>query len=126
MSAHHCQNSIVHCIDFRFQEALDDFIKTHKLQGACDRIGIAGGVKNIGETFHEIDLSETLHHVQHVYLINHQDCGAYGPEVSADPVKELEKHTKDLYIAKQIINQKYPEVQVHCYFLTLDMEFKEV
>lgn len=123
---HHCQAAILHCIDFRFQPTIDKFLAKHKLNGNCDRIGIAGGAKKIGEVFEELNTSETLHSVKDIYLVNHQDCGAYGPQVAENAEKELETHTNDLLQAKKILNEKYPDVNIHTYFLTLDKKFVKV
>ena len=123
---HHCQAAVLHCIDFRFQEAIDQFLAKQGLNGNTDRIGIAGGVKNMGEMFNELSISERLHQVQEMYLINHQDCGAYGPETAKDADVELQTHKSDLLTAKTIIHEKFPNVNVKAYFLTLEMEFVEI
>jgi carbonic anhydrase len=125
MVDHVCSNAILHCIDFRFQEFLDRFIDEQGMGGDCDRISIAGGVKEFGEMFHELDLSEQLHHVKDMYLINHQDCGAYGEAVVSDP-REQEIHASDLQRARELLVAKYPELRVHLYFLTLEGEFRKV
>ncbi len=124
--SHHCKAAILHCIDFRFQEALDKFVKDQGLNGNTDRIALAGGVKSLGEVFEELSISEDLHQVAEMYLINHQDCGAYGPEVARDKQKERETHKRDLSVAKKLIKEKYPQVNVHTYFLTLNKEFVEI
>ena len=124
--AHHCKAAVLNCIDFRFQEAIDGFMKKQGLNGNADRIGIAGGVKNMGEMFQELSISERLHQVEDIYLINHQDCGAYGPEVAKDSKVELETHRSDMLMAKKIIQEKYPQINVHAYFLTLDKDFVEI
>ena len=124
--SHTCKAAIVHCIDFRFQSALDQFITKHNLTGNVDRIGLAGGVKRLGEVFEELSMSEDLHEVKDMYLVNHQDCGAYGPLIAKDKRQELKTHTKDLLNAKKLLNEKYPQVHVHTYFLSLEKEFIKI
>ena len=124
--SHHCRSAVLSCIDFRFQEAINKFILEHNLNGNTDRIGLAGGVKKLGEMFEELSISEDLHQVDDMYLINHQDCGAYGPAVAQDQQQELKTHTRDLLTAKKLINEKYPQVNVYTYFLTLEKEFIEI
>lgn len=121
--AHICTNAILHCIDFRIQKHLDRFIKEMELEGDCDRMAIAGAVKNLGEAFYQLNLSNMLHHTKHIYIINHKDCGAYGAEVAADPEVEMATHTADLLLAKQILENKISGVTVHPYLVTLDGEF---
>lgn len=124
--AHTCTNAILHCIDFRIQKHLDRFIKEMKLEGDVDRMAIAGAVKNLGEAFFQLNLSNILHQTKHIYIINHQDCGAYGAEVAANAEKEMATHSADLLLAKQILENKIPGVKVHPYFVTLDGEFVPV
>ena len=49
MSDHYtCEAVAVHCIDFRFQKAISEYLAL-KFPEGYDRISVAGGVKNILE-----------------------------------------------------------------------------
>jgi len=115
---------MLHCIVFRFQSALDRFIENQGLKGDVDRISMAGGTKEWEKAFYQLEISLRLHEIKKIYLINHQDCGAYGPDVAADKENEWNTHKWDLLKAKVALEEKYPEVEVFVYFLTLDKEFK--
>ena len=116
--SHHCQAIIIHCIDFRFQDHLTDWTKN--LKGGFDRLSIAGAVKDLPYVISQIDISYRLHHVKEVYLINHEDCGAYGIEGT------FKKHKEDLIRAKKAIKDKYPELSVFLLYLKLDGSFLKV
>ena len=80
-------------------------------------MAVAGGVKNLAFILDQIELSVKLHGICEVYLINHEDCGAYGAEGT------FEKHKKDLLFAKRIIGEKYPKLKIFPLYLKLDGEF---
>jgi len=115
---HSCRSAIITCIDFRFQKFITGF--TAKLTGGFDRIAIAGGVKNLPFILGQIELSSQLHHIKEVYLINHEDCGAYGSAGT------LQKHKQDLKTAQQNINKRLPDLKITLFYLKLDGEFVKV
>lgn len=118
-----CANAIVHCIDFRFQDFLDEFMQNHALNGNCDRISLAGGVKDIAVMYSEVEISHKLHHTERIYLINHQDCGGYGLDDSLSELEEKQFHATELEKTKHFLNDLLPEVEIEAYFLTLQGEF---
>ncbi|KKQ59961.1 hypothetical protein A3B42_04915 [Candidatus Daviesbacteria bacterium RIFCSPLOWO2_01_FULL_38_10] len=117
---HQAEALIATCIDFRLQEAINNWIAQNFSPKTFDRVALAGGVKNLGIILNQIDIACRLHHIKKVVLINHEDCGAYGQEGTE------EKHTEDLKIAKQKILSQFPELQVETYYLKLDGTFKMV
>ena len=116
--SHNCRAIVVGCMDFRLRSGIRKW--TAKLEGGFDRLAIAGGVKNLPFVLDQVELSYKLHHITEVYLINHEDCGAYGEEGT------FEKHTKDLSFAKKIIGQKFPKLKIMTLFQKLNGEFVEV
>src|SRR3989338_8887517 len=90
MNNHVCEALVVTCIDFRFQDFVNDWIAKNIPLHSHDRVAFAGGVKNLEAILGQIEISHRLHHIKKVVLINHEDCGAYGPEGTP------EKHTEDL------------------------------
>jgi carbonic anhydrase len=123
---HHCKAAVVTCIDYRFHEAVEKWLKDKGLNGNVDFISMAGAVKDFGMALDELDISKRLHAVKEIYLVNHQDCGAYGPAVAADKKQESKTHKRDLLEAKKMLEYRYPGVKVETYFLTLDKEMKLV
>jgi len=118
-----CGNAIVHCIDFRFQDYLDEFMHSHGLNGDCDRISLAGGVKDIAVMYKEVEISHKLHHIDRIYLINHQDCGGYGLGDSISELEEKKFHAGELEKTRHFLNDLLPDVEIEAYFLTLNGEF---
>ena len=90
------------------------------LKGGFDRLALAGGVKNLPFVLDQVELSYKLHHIDEVYLINHEDCGAYGAEGT------FAKHKKDLKFAKMIIHQKFPKLKIVPLYLKLSGEIVEI
>jgi|SRR3989338_2036387 len=116
---HSCRAIIVHCIDFRLTQFLNKWVET-AVSGGFDRLAIAGGVKNLPFVLDQIKLSKSLHGIKEVYLINHEECGAYGEAGT------FEKHRADLIKSKKITLEKYPDLTVFLLFLNLDGSFNWV
>lgn len=63
----------------------------------------------------DIGVSVELHNVDTIYLLNHEDCGAYG-DMDFTAVDEINQHKNDLEDARKIILDKFPNVEVKLYF----------
>lgn len=121
---HKAESIIVTCIDFRLQEAINNWISQNFAPKTFDRVALAGGVKNLDTILGQIEIAHSLHHIKRVVLINHEDCGAYGQENFPDTEVEHNKHTQDLTEARAKITAAYPHLKVGTYFLHLDGTFK--
>lgn len=118
MNDHQAEAIVVTCIDFRLQEAINNWISQNFAPKAFDRVALAGGVKNLETILSQINIAHRLHHIKKVILINHQDCGAYGVEGSP------EKHAEDLRNAKAKVKEIYPNLEIETYYLYLDGTFE--
>ncbi len=108
-------------MDFRLRKYLRAWATSTIDEGGYDRVAIAGGVQNLGVIVDQVGLSVKLHDICEVYLINHEDCGAYGPEGTYG------KHKKDLLLAKSVLKQKFPHLKkIIPYYLKLNGEFVRV
>jgi carbonic anhydrase len=108
-------------MDFRLTERIREWLKQNDLMGDCDIVAIAGSAKDIvdgseGERNHllkQIEISEKLHHATKVILMNHTQCGAYaGSYKFASEDEEIAQHTTDLKKAEEIIQAKFPNMEV--------------
>ena len=108
-----CEAVVVTCIDFRFQEFFDPWLRERLRHGNYDRIGIAGGVKNWETVFGQIQIAKELHGVKTVLLVNHEECGAYGEEGT------LHRHETDLREARDNVRERFPDVDVALYYARL-------
>ena len=127
--SHKCWSTVITCEDFRLHQRGDgrnyiaDFIKN--LNVDCDLITRGGGVQDIvrkkesgfdSSVFRDLEVSVKLHDCNTIYLVNHEDCGAYGAMNFANREEELEQHKQDLENAKEIILKKFPGIEVETYF----------
>lgn len=119
MSEHNCKALIVTCIDFRFQTFINQWISGNFEAKTYDRVSWAGGVKDQEGILKQIEISERLHHIHKVVLINHEDCGAYGAEGTP------QKHEHDLKEIKERILSKFPDLEVSLCYLHLDGTFEK-
>lgn len=116
---HSCQAIVVSCMDFRLRTHLRKWT-IDNIKGGFDRLALAGGVQNLPFVLEQIELSVRLHKTEETYLINHEDCGAYGASGS------FKKHMEDLLFAKKVILQKFPDLKVFLFYLKLNGDFVDV
>ncbi|OGY84092.1 MAG: hypothetical protein A3F54_00895 [Candidatus Kerfeldbacteria bacterium RIFCSPHIGHO2_12_FULL_48_17] len=122
--------TILHCMDFRLEKAIDTFIDDNGYAGSADIISLAGAAKTLANpadkaelatVLREINLSEKLHHVHDCILINHTDCGAYGGRKAfASGEAEYAAHARDLQKAQDILNHTYPKLNVRKILAKID------
>lgn len=117
---HTCQSIVISCMDFRLRKYLRNWTTQYTLLGGFDRVAIAGGVKNFPFIIEQVELSVKLHNICEAYLINHEDCGAYGKEGN------FEKHKEDLLLARDILKQKFPNLKIIPLYLKLNGEFIKI
>ncbi len=67
-----------------------------------------------------------MHNAEIIYLLNHEDCGAYSGMNFSFRDEELSQHKKDLAGAKEIILQKFPGKKVKLYFAELEQGTSDV
>ena len=122
--AHTCDACVVTCEDFRLHmrgdggNVIGDFIAS--LGCDCDLVTRGGAVQDIvrplsgydDSLLRDIRVSVELHRVKTIYLINHDDCGAYGDMDFEDKQDELARHNTDLDEAERIILRNFPSVRV--------------
>ena len=99
------------------------FLDQNNLTGDCDLVSVAGAMKSAVDpdtlvsekefVLKQIDLSHDLHAIKQVIFMHHLDCGAYGgSKAFSTPEAEHERQTADLIKARNLIQQKYPELQI--------------
>lgn len=116
-----CEVVVVTCIDFRFQRMLDRWLQNNVGHGHYDRVGLSGGSLNKEKVFEEIQTSKTLHDVQRVILINHEDCGAYKGKGGSKT-----QHIQDLRDMQKLITDTFKDVEVETYYARLDGSLESV
>ncbi|MBU2236139.1 hypothetical protein KKA01_03725 [Patescibacteria group bacterium] len=138
--SHRAKALIISCMDFRFQDAVNDFSEDLRVEGSYDLITIPGVAKNLSRPdsdelksylLNTIEKSYQLHDIAKVIIINHQDCGGY--EKYDDEQSERVQHFTDLKKAGKIIEGNFPELKVKLYFANIkekgnkrEIDFEEV
>jgi len=89
---HKAQAAVITCIDFRFQEMIEEDLEKRHLNGNCDRISWPGASKDHDKVLETTALSIRLHDPDQVYIYEHQDCGAYGPNNSVETHRQNASH----------------------------------
>jgi carbonic anhydrase len=120
MTDHITDAIVVHCIDFRFQRYLDPWLQERFGHGNYDRVSLAGGVFDFYTILKQVEISNRLHKIKKVILVNHENCGAYGPEGN------YERHKSDLEEAERKIEALFPNLDVETYYLHLDGRFEKM
>ena len=120
MSVHVCDAIVIACIDFRFQEHVDNWLKKTFKKYTFDRVGLAGGIFDFYTVLKHQEISNRLLQIKKVVLINHEDCGAYGKEGT------VKRHEQDLIEAERKIEAIFPHLDVKTYYLTPKGEFREI
>ena len=128
-NAHHCDALVIHCIDFRFHEAIKNFlqnelgIKSYDLltiPGAAKHLTAAGSAARRDGLLEDIGISIKLHEPKEIILINHSDCGAYGGRAAfSDEATEEAAHRAALEEAKSVIGGKHQGVRMRSYYARL-------
>lgn len=119
LTSHYCRAAVITCIDFRLRMFINQWT-FRNIKGGFDQISIAGGVKNLPFILDQIDISYRLHLICDIYLVNHEDCGAYGAAGT------FNQHTKDLKVSKKQISHKYPKLKITLLYLKLNGEFVKI
>jgi len=101
-----------------------------KKYGEFDLIEIAGSCKNLTSPLEEEDrtallenigISIKLHKPHKLILANHIDCGAYGGSKKfKSHEEEIVFHRSELVKAKQIVTDKFPQLQVETELFIMD------
>jgi carbonic anhydrase len=115
-----CEALVVHCMDYRLQKSLNDWLDKNPGAGNYDRVAIAGGVLDIYSVLKQIELAVRVHRIRKVILVNHEDCRAYGPAGT------FERHQVDLTEAEHKIHALHMNLIVEKYYLKLDGAFDRV
>jgi hypothetical protein len=116
-------------MDFRLHESLANFFAAQKLDAdGADVIRVGGAIKSLAQPketrdreflLEQLNVAYELHGVRQFYLINHEDCGAYGLEDVIDSPEELATHREDLRFAKALVQDRFPDTEIFTYFMRL-------
>ena len=127
--AHNCEAVVLHCIDFRFNEEVDNYFDKRFPEG-YDVISIAGSCKGLlNDEEHrkflleQFQISHRLHHPKTIALVQHEDCGAYGGSKNfSDTDAEQKFHQEEFQKAGKLLSGDFPEMDIMGYYAKLSRE----
>ncbi len=97
-----CRYLLLHCVDHRIQEPIHDWLVAEHHTGDTDIISIVGSCLHREEALENIRFAVKAHHISHVVLTQHLDCGAYGGHTAFDsPAEERETLICDMAELKE-------------------------
>lgn len=88
LEMHKARALAIHCIDFRFQNGTQQRLEELGLTDGFDRISWPGTSKDSENVINAATLSIKLHDPDEVFIIEHEDCGAYGEDNSTETHKQ--------------------------------------
>lgn len=137
LSKHHVENLVISCIDFRFKDDIGNAIKETfnisdydeiKLAGASGNLAGLGTEERLKTVLADLSLAVSAHQVKNIYLLTHQNCGAYSKAGHSFPIElspeEVDFHKNELESAKKIVIEKFPSVLVHTGFVEVESDDK--
>ena len=116
-----CEAIIVPCIDFCFHKPSQDAIERSLKIPVCVvrsepgvSLTFAQRGSRLDALMADIESTVNAHHASKVILVDHSDCGAYkmAGMSFADVGIEEGKHEENLKLAKKVIHEKFPNVEV--------------
>lgn len=126
---HTCSSLLFTCMDFRIQAAVSRYMVENSLRGDCDVVSLPGGQKMLADvltrdnTMKMVNLSVELHGVTDIYLVAHDDCGAYGGSGKfKDRSAERKAYKADLEKAIANIKRKHPKMNIWVKLAVFDGE----
>lgn len=133
LSRHSVKNLVVSCIDFRFTADMHKAIFDTFGVDDFDEIKMAGGGGNLAHLATEerkktllddISLAINAHGVENVYILTHQNCGAYAKSGKAFPKElsdeEKDYHCSELCLAHSVLAELFPKANIFTAFAHVD------
>lgn len=127
--------AVLTCFDQRIRTTVNKFLQRQGILRP-DMVVIAGGAKTLASPRNDFErdfileqmrMSILLHKTQRAYLICHSDCATYGglAAFQNDRAVEAEHHWQELQRAKALLQERFPELTVECFFVNFEGVFAE-
>lgn len=126
--SHGCKYLIVQCMDYRLQNAIEDWKRTKGISGDVDVVSVPGacidlanyslGTCEANYVMKGIILAYEKHGVRNIILTQHEDCGAYGGKSAfASDEAELAKTIGDMKKTKKALLEKFPDLHLEMFWI---------
>ncbi len=73
----HAEVLVNACVDLRFVAALIDWLRAQGLRGRYDLRTHEGGALAVDQWLASAQVLDQLHDVEAIWIVDHEDCGAY-------------------------------------------------
>jgi hypothetical protein len=125
--------AVLCCFDERIRQTVYKFLKHERILRP-DMIVVAGGARTLASPrndferdfiLEQVRMSILLHKSPRVFLMSHSDCATYGglAAFGGDREREATHHKTELQRAAQLIKDKFPDVEVRCFFVNFEGVF---
>ena len=117
------------CIDFRTLNDTHNYMKYLGYNDDYDHFILAGASLGVNQTeypqwkstfWRHLQLSDQLHNIQKIIVIDHSDCGAYKlfyPDANITLENEFPYHVDNILKLKKAVNILHPQIAYEGYFL---------
>ena len=122
---------VLSCMDPRFQNLVNNYLKKQKLSGKYSAFTIAGAAvgvthnkfKKWHKTFYDnLSTSIKLHQIEKLIVINHKDCGAakiVNGKKAFNITNEQKIHKESFSKLKKEIKKRFPKLKVELNLMSL-------
>ncbi len=125
--------AVLCCFDERIRHTVQKFLKKQGILRP-DMVIVAGGAKTLASPrndferdfiLEQVRMSILLHKSARVFLMSHSDCATYGglAAFEGDRQRESEHHKNELCRAAELVKERFPDVNVECFFVTFEGVF---
>lgn len=122
--------AVLTCFDQRIRTTVNKFLQKRGIVRP-DMIVIAGGAKTLASPRNDFErdfileqmrMSILLHQTKRAYLICHSDCATYGglKAFDNDQQTEAEHHWQELLKARELLKERFPDLDVECFFVNFE------
>jgi len=124
---------VLTCFDQRIRIAVNKFLQRRGILRP-DMVVIAGGAKTLASPrndferdfiLEQVRMSILLHKTERAYIMCHSDCATYGglAAFKGDQEAESTHHCRELERAKELLKDRFPDLQVECFFVNFEGVF---
>jgi hypothetical protein len=125
--------AVLTCFDQRIRTTVNKFLQKRGILRP-DMVVIAGGAKTLASPRNDFErdfileqmrMSILLHQTKRAYLMCHSDCATYGglKAFNNDRKIEADHHAQELGRAADLLKQRFPELEVECFFVNFEGVF---
>jgi carbonic anhydrase len=139
LASGHADALLLTCMDYRVEYATERYMASRGLKNKYDHVVLAGAALGAvtdkypewNRTFwDELELAINLHQIHKAIILDHRDCGAYkqifGEDFARKPDKEGEIHATQLKRLRELIDEKYKQLEVELLLMNLDGKVERI